>query len=78
MLKKDFCLHRTYLQKTLQTLTHVSDRLFALSIPFFVLCTVFDSILSNIDEFLSINPFANVFVSEDFNAHHKDWLPFSG
>ena len=42
------------------------------------LCTVFDSISSNIDEILSINPSANVFVFEDFNVHHKDWLTYSG
>ena len=43
-----------------------------------LLCTVFDSISSNIDEVLSINPSANVFVFGDFNAHHKDWLTYSG
>ena len=42
------------------------------------LCTVFDSILFNIDEVLSINPSANVFVFGDFNVHHKDWLTYSG
>ena len=42
-----------------------------------MLCTVFDSISSNIDEVLSINPSANVFVFEDFNVHHKDWLTYS-
>ena len=42
------------------------------------LCTVFDSISSNIDEVLSINPSTNVFVFGDFNAHHKDWLTYSG
>ena len=31
------------------------------------LCTVFDSISSNIDEVISINPSANVFVFGDFN-----------
>ena len=30
------------------------------------------------DEVLSINPFANVFVFGDFNIHHKDWLTYSG
>ena len=30
----------------------------------------------NIDEFLSINPSATVFVFGYFNAYHKDWLPF--
>ena len=39
---------------------------------------VFDSISSNIDEFLSINPSANAFVFGDFNVHHKDWLTYSG
>ena len=38
------------------------------------MCTVFYSISSNIDEVLSINSSANVFVFGDFNVHHKDWL----
>ena len=42
------------------------------------LCTVFDSISSNIDEVLSINPSANMFFFGDFNIHHKDWLTYSG
>ena len=46
--------------------------------PFSSLCTVFDSISSNIDEVLSINPSANAFVFGDFNVHHKDWLTYSG
>ena len=41
------------------------------------LCTVFDSVSSNIDEVLSINPSANVFVFGDSNVHHKDWLTYS-
>ena len=36
------------------------------------------SISSNIDEFPSINPSADVFVFGDFNVHHKDWLTYSG
>ena len=39
---------------------------------------MFDSISSNIDEILSINPSANVFVFGDFNVHHKKWLTYSG
>ena len=42
------------------------------------LCTAFDSISSNIDEVLLINPSVNVFVFGDFNVHHKDWLTYSG
>ena len=42
------------------------------------LCTVFDSISSNIYEVLSIKPSTNVFVFGDFNVHHKDWLAYSG
>ena len=42
------------------------------------LSTVLDSILSNTDEVLSINPCVNVFVFGDFNIHRKDWLPYSG
>ena len=39
---------------------------------------VFDSVSSNTDEVLSINPSANVLVFGDFNIHHKDWLTYSG
>ena len=39
---------------------------------------VFDSISSNIDEVLLVNPFANVFIFGEFNAHPKDWLTYSG
>ena len=45
--------------------------------PSLSLCTVFDSVSSNIDEVLSINPSANVFVFGGFNVHHKDWLTYS-
>ena len=41
------------------------------------LCMVFDSISSNLDQVLSINPSANAFVFEDFKVHHKDWLTYS-
>ena len=46
--------------------------------PSSTLCMVFDSISYNIDEVLSINPSANIFVFGDFNVHHKDWLTYSG
>ena len=39
---------------------------------------VFYSISSNIDEVLSVNPSANVFVFGDFSIHHKDWILYSG
>ena len=39
---------------------------------------IFDSISSNTDEVLSINPSANVFVFRGFNVHHKDWLTYYG
>ena len=42
--------------------------------PSSLLCTVSASISSNIDEVLSIDPSANVFVFGDFNVHHKDIL----
>ena len=46
--------------------------------PSLSMCTIFDSISSNIDDVLSINPNANVFVFGDFHVHHKDWLTYSG
>ena len=61
------------------TLIHSVSYLFYLyRSPSLSLCMVFDSISSNIDEVLSINPSANVFVFGDFNVHHKDWLTYSG
>ena len=42
------------------------------------LCMVFYSISSNIDEFLSFNQSANVFLIGDFNVHHKDCPTYSG
>ena len=57
--------------------TSLSVFFFLYRSPSSALCTVFDSISSNIDEVLSINRSA-VFVFGDFNVHHKDWLIYSG
>ena len=77
-------MHGTYLWETLQILIYVFDWLY------FTQClTSFSSIdhllqlcarfyASNIDEVLSINSSANVFVFGDFNIHHKDWHTYSG
>ena len=46
--------------------------------PSLCLCTVFDAISSKVYEVLWINPSANMFVFEDFNEHHKDWLTYFG
>ena len=51
--------------------------LFLYRSPSSSLCMVFDSISSNIDQVLSINPSANVFVFGNLNIHHKDWLTYS-
>ena len=67
-----------YLCFRLALLHSVSYFFFLYRSPSSALCTVFDSISSNIDEVLSINPSANVFVFRDFNVHHKDWLTYSG
>ena len=68
----------SYLCSRLALLHSVSYVFFLYQSPSSLLCTVFDSISSNIDEVLSINPSANVFVFRDFNVHHKDWLTYSG
>ena len=46
--------------------------LFPLLIIFFVFMHGFYFISSKIDEVLSINPSANVFIFGHFNVHHKD------
>ena len=68
----------SYLCFQLALLHSVSYFFFLYRSPSSLLCTVSDSILSNIDEVLSINPSANLFVFGDFNVHHKDWLTYSG
>ena len=68
----------SYLRFRLPLLHSVSYFFFLYQSPSLSLCMVFDSISSNIDEVLSINPSANVFVFGDFNVHHKDWLTYSG
>ena len=68
----------SYLCFRLALLHSVSYFFFLYRSPSLSLCTVFDSISSNIDEVLSINPSANVFVFGDFNVRHKDWLTYSG
>ena len=49
---------------------------FFYQLPSSSLYTVFDAILSNIDEVLSISPSA--FVCGGFNDYRKDWLTYSG
>ena len=65
MRRKDFLLHGTYLQKTRQILTYVFNQFYftqcltsfsSIHRPSSSLCTVFDSISSNIKEVLPINP----------------------
>ena len=68
----------SYLCFRLALLHSVSYFFFLYQSPSSTLCTVFDSISSNIDKVLSINPSANVFVFGDFNIHHKGWLTYSG
>ena len=67
-----------YLCFRLALLHSVSYFFFLYQSPSSALCMVFDSISSKTDEFLLMNPSANVFVFGDFNIHHKDWLTYSG
>ena len=67
----------SYLCFRLALLHSLSYFFFLYRSPSSSLSTVFDSISSNIDEVLSINPSVNVFVFGDFNVHHKDWLAYS-
>ena len=61
----------SYLCFRLALLHSVSYFIFLYQLPSSSLCTVFDSISSNIHEALSIKLSANVFVFGDFNDHHK-------
>ena len=64
----------SYLFFQIALLHSVSYFFFLYCSPSLLLCMVFDSTSSKIDEVLSINPIACVFVFGDFNAHHNDWL----
>ena len=66
-----------YLCFQLVLLHSVSYFFFLYRSPSSSLCTVFDSISSNIDDVLSNNPSA-VFVFADFNVHHNDLLTYYG
>ena len=73
----DLCLENSadsYLCFRLALLHAVLNFFFLYWSPSTSLCTIFESISSNINEVLSINPSANVFVFEDFIVHRKDWL----
>ena len=87
MWRKEFLLHRTYLWKTLRILTYAFGWLYftqcltsvsSINHLLCLLCTVFGSISSKIDEILSINSSDNAFVLGDFNDYDKDWLTYSG
>ena len=62
----------SYLCFQLALLYSVSYFFFLCQSPSSSLCTVFDWVSSNVDEVLSINPSANMFIF----VHHKDWLTF--
>ena len=62
------CLYFTQWLTSFSSIVH----LFCLCARFLIL------ISSNIDEVLSINPSAYVFVFGDFHVHHKNWLTYSG
>ena len=59
----------SYLCFWLALLHSLSYFFFLYRSPSLSLCMVFDSLSSNIEAILSINPSANVFVFEDFNLH---------
>ena len=67
-----------YLCFWLALLHSLSYFFFVYRSPSSPLGTVFYSISCNIDEVLLISPSANIFVFEDFNVHHKDWLTYRG
>ena len=58
--------------------TPLSVLLFPLLITFFIFRHGFLFYFMCIDEVLSFNPSANVFVFGDFSIHHKDWLTYYG
>ena len=68
----------SYLCFQLTSLHSVSDVFCLYWSPSLAWCTIFCSILSNIDDVLSVKPSANEFVFGDIIVHYKDLLTFSG
>ena len=68
----------SYLCFRLALLHSVSYFIFFYRSPSSSLCMFFDSISSNIDEVLLINPSVTFFDFGDFNVHRKDWLTCFG
>ena len=68
----------SYLCFRLALLHSLSYFFFLYRSPSLSFCTVSDSISSNIDEVLSINPSGNVFVFGDLDVDQKDCLTYSG
>ena len=68
----------SYLCFRLALLRLVSYFFFLYRSPSSSLCMAFDTVSSNTDEVLSINPSANVFFFRDFSIHHEDWLTCFG
>ena len=54
-----------------------SSVLHIFSLSFSFIFFLYQSLLSDIDVVLSINPAANTFLFGEFNVHHKDWLACS-
>ena len=75
LISRKLCRFLCFWLALLQSLSYF---FFLYRLPSSSLCTVFDSIASNIDAVLSINLSASVFVFGDFNVHHKDWLTYFG
>ena len=74
----------SYLSFLLALLHSVSYFFFVYQSPSLSLCTIFDSISSNIDEIISINPSANILSFETSTSVIRtvlpslDWLTYSG
>ena len=75
---RDLSRDLSYLGFPLALRHSVSYFFFLYQSPSSSLCTIFDSISSNIDQVLLINSSAILFVFGDFNIHHKGWLTYSG
>ena len=74
LLSRKLC---TFLCFRLALLHSVPYLFFLYSSPW-SLCTIFDAILFNRDEGLSVSSSANVFFFGDLNVHHMDELIYSG
>ena len=74
---REFLLQGICLSKTLRIHLYIFDCFYFFFLNPSPSCSL-STVSSNMDQVLSVNPSANLFVFGDFSIHHNEWLIYSG